>query len=287
MARKTNLLTGLSGVQPNAAATAPITSDRRVHGLIFEYSNAASRLAGLPATKAQIEADLKEVRFIANSKILRRALASEVNVINADNGIAFQDGYLLLPFSDSKRRTPDGEEWGAFVAFGIPGVSIEVDIAATAVDPQLRIFCEYDNVADRNRGFILWEKRTVDNPSPGDRDIDTLTRIGAYGRIHFFTDKISRVIAKAEDVTICDRTPDFIKLLGAKHGMVAQAGETLLAFDYTQQITDALDMTKKAADGKTDISISSFVLTLTHAAGVANYPYICERLVPNVAATLV
>lgn len=287
MARKTNKLTGLSGVSANSTGTAPITSDRRIHGLIFKYSNAASRLAGLPATKAQIEADLKEVRFNANAKVLRRATVAQINVINADNGIAFQDGQVLLCFSDAKRRTPDGEEWGAFTAYGIPGVTIEVDIDAAAVAPQLEIVCEYDNVPDRNKGFILWEKRTMDNPAVGERNLNDLPRIGAYGRIHFFTDKITRIVASVDDVQICDRDPALINTLGAKHGMVSQAGETLLAFDYTQQITDSLDMTKKAADGKTDVQVNSFSITLTHDVGVANYDYIAERLVPNVAATLV
>ena len=283
MSRKTNPIVGLSGVEPNQTVTGKCQSDRRYHGFLINYSNAASRLAGLPATHAQMEADIGEIRFIANSKVLRRFTAAQLNTINALNKIAVRPGQEQIFFSNPKCRTPDGEEWTAFPAYGIPGVTLEVDIAATAVDPQMTIDQVYDYVPDQNKGFCLWEKKSVVNPNAGDMDIDNLTKKGAYSRIHLFTDKISRVLVKVDEVAIHDRTPEKIKAFLEPYGLEVQAGTTPIVFDYTQQISDALDMTKKAPDGKTDVVVDSFVITPTHTAGVATYQYIVERLIANVA----
>lgn len=283
--RLTNPITGINGVAPDSTATAPVTADRRVHGFLLKYSNAASRAAARPATQAEIEADLKEFRFLANAKPLRRALISENNTILALNGIAFRAGHVLIQFSESFRRTPDGEEWGAFNAFGIPGVMLEVDIAATAVGPALQVDCEYDFVSDRNRGFILWEKRSIVSPTPGaEHDLNDLTIKGAYSRIHLFTDKISRVRAQVDDRDVHDRTPETIATWLAKYRMTVQAGTTPVVFDYTQQISDALDM-KRLVDGKA-VPLNSFNLKITHTAGVVTYPVIAERLIQDVAAQI-
>jgi hypothetical protein len=284
MSRYTNPIVGLSGVEANQTVTGKCQSDRRYHGFLINYSNAASRLAARAATQAEMEADIGEIRFIANSKVLRRFTVAQLNLINALNGIAVRAGQEAIFFSDPKRRTPDGEEWGAFTAYGIPGVTLEVDVTATADAPQMTIDQVYDYVPDRNKGFILWEKKSVVNPNAGDLDIDGLTKKGAYSRIHLFTDKISRVLVKVDEVAIHDRTPEKIKAFLAPYGLVVQAGTTPVVFDFTQQISDALDMTKKAPDGKTDVAVDSFVITPTHTAGVATYQYIVERLIANVAA---
>lgn len=282
--RLTNPLTGINGVAPDSTASASVTNDRRIHGFLVTYSNAASRAAARAATQAEIEADLKEFRFIANAKPLRRALVSELHKINALNAIPFRAGQVLIQFSEPFRRTPDGEEWGAFAAFGIPGVTLEIDIAATAVGPALSVDCEYDFVPSQ-RGFIMWEKRSIVSPTPGDDyDLNDLPRKGAYSRIHLFTDKISRVRAQLEDRDVHDRTPEKIAAFLGKYGMTVQAGTTPVVFDYTQQISDALDM-KRLVDGKA-VPVSSFNLKITHAAGVATYPVIAERLVQDIAAEI-
>lgn len=287
MSRFTNPVSGVNGVVAGATATVAVQNNRRIHGFLISYSNTASRTAVRNATQAEIEADIGEIRFLANGKPLRRSSAAELNIINNLNGVAPRAGQLLMQFSTSKTRTPDGEEWGAFTAFGIPGITLEIDIAAAAAGPQLSIDCEYDFYPDRNKGFILWEKRSIVNPTAGDYDLNDLTKNGAYSRIHLMTDKISRVRAQIDDSDVHDRTPDKIAAWLAKHGMTVQAGTTPVVFDYTQQRSDALDMTRKASDGKTDVPVNSFNLKITHTAGVASYYLISERLIGNVAAYVV
>jgi hypothetical protein len=283
--RLTNPVTGINGVYPDSTASAAIQNNRRIHGFLATYSNAASRAAARPATQAEIEADLGEFRLMANGKPLRRALVSELHKINALNGLAFRAGQVLVQFSDPKRRTPDGEEWGAFSAFGIPGITVEFDIKSTAVGPALSLDCEYDFVPDKNRGFIVWEKRTIVSPTAGDDyDLNDLIRAGAYSRIHLFTDKISRVRAQIDDADMHDRTPEKIAAFLAKHGLTVQAGTTPVVFDYTQQISDALDMTRLINGVATPVN--SFNVKITHTAGVATYPVISERLVKDVAAQI-
>ena len=280
--RLTNPISGINGVAAAATASVPLQNNRRIHGILLTYSNTASRAASRNATQAEIEADLGECRIMSNGKPLRRFLISENNIINALNGVAFVTGQVLHLFSNPKRRTPDGEEWGALNAFGLPNLTLEVDIAGAAAGPQLSASMEYDFISDRNPGFILWERRSIVNPSVGDYDLNDLTRSGAYSRIHLLTGNISRVRAQIDDADMHDRTPAQISTLLAKHGMTVQTGTTPVVFYYTQQITDSLDMTRLVA-GKSQ-PVNSFNLKITHTTGVATYPLISERLVANLAA---
>ena len=69
--RLTNPITGINGVAAGTGASAALQNNRRIHGFLLTFNNAASRAAGTPATQAQIENDLGEVRILANGKPLR------------------------------------------------------------------------------------------------------------------------------------------------------------------------------------------------------------------------
>jgi len=151
----TPLTQSFNNVAAGGMATTKLPRNRRYHGLILQYKTNAAQ--------ATIEADLTQIRIKVNSKVVRAFSAAELNLVNAMNGITFSLGLIPIWFSDPKRRTPEGEEFLALLAYedlGVGDVEIEVDIAGGAVAPTLgglQIF-DYARPADQ---FAKPELRTV------------------------------------------------------------------------------------------------------------------------------
>ncbi len=121
-----------NNVAAGGMATTKLPRNRRYHGLILQYKTNANQ--------ATIEADLTQIRIKVNSKVVRAFSAAELNLVNAFNGYTFQAGLVPIWFSEPRRRTPEGEEYLALLAYedlGVGDVEIEVDIAGAAVAPTL------------------------------------------------------------------------------------------------------------------------------------------------------
>lgn len=128
----TPLTQSFNNVAASGMATTKLARNRRFHGFILQYKTNAAQ--------ATIEADLTQIRIKVNSKVVRAFSAAELFLINAMNGLTFSAGLIPIWFSEPKRRTPEGEEFLALLAYeklGVGDVEIEVDIAAGAVAPTL------------------------------------------------------------------------------------------------------------------------------------------------------
>src|SRR6478735_12511912 len=60
------------------------------------------------AAQATIEADVTEIRVIANGKVQRRFSAADLNVVNATYGVAFTLGMIPILLHHPRARTWQG-----------------------------------------------------------------------------------------------------------------------------------------------------------------------------------
>lgn len=149
------ILPAFNNVAVGGTATTRVPRNARYHAFFLQYKTNANQ--------ATIEADITEVRIKVNGKIIRQASAAQINIINAMNGIAFNAGMLPIIFSEPRRRTPEGEEYLALLAYealGVGDVDIEVDISGAAAAPTLGglMYFDYQRPADQ---FANADLRTV------------------------------------------------------------------------------------------------------------------------------
>lgn len=271
--RQTTLINGINGVGAGQTASVLLPTDRRYHTITLQYSNSGS---ATPA-QAAIQADITEIRLVANGRPIRRFSSTDVFIVNAYRGNAFIAGVVPIFFSEPHRRTPDGEEAFALKAQNLASLALEVDIAGTAVSPALSGVISYDYFSDPDaRSFVVWEKYTVPNPSAGDFDWTTLVRQGEYSAIHLFSGSITRVRSQVDSILVADRTPAQVAALSAPYGLTPQTNHFPLDFALTEQATDTLKMYRVV--GQTQVPVQSFDNTITTSAGGA-FNALAERVV--------
>lgn len=140
MRQYVNLPTGFGGnIAASGMATNKVPRNRRVFRVDLVYKTNANQ--------ATIEADLTQIRLKVNSKVVRTFSATEANAIALLNGIPFTAGILPILLAEPKRRTPEGEEflaWLMYEQLGVGDFDIEVDIGAGAAAPTLVAKYEFD-----------------------------------------------------------------------------------------------------------------------------------------------
>ena len=101
-------------IAASGMATITVPANRRIHRIDLQYKTNANQ--------ATIEADLTQIRLKVNSKVVRTFSATEANVIALQNGITFQAGILPILLSEPRRRTPEGEEFLAWLNYAALGI---------------------------------------------------------------------------------------------------------------------------------------------------------------------
>lgn len=135
----TPFVQGFNNVAAGGMATTRLPRNRRYHALALQYKTNAAQ--------ATIEADLTQIRILVNNKTVRTFSAVELFAISAFCGFTFQLGMLPIFFSDPRRRTPEGEEflaWLAYEAVGVGDIEIQVDISGGAAAPTLTGIQSFD-----------------------------------------------------------------------------------------------------------------------------------------------
>lgn len=277
-----SLLNSIAAVASGQTATVVIPGARRIHAL-FLFPDVGDDATALNYKIRQIRVKLGGVALIALT-------IPQLIALNAYRGLAFTTGQgLPLYFSDPTARTPVGEEASALNAFNLSAalvLEIEYKTAAeynaststsSGFTPTLSGLIEYDPVNDGNRAFIKKTPVTIQNSGAGDVDFNTLPREGAYKALHLFTNLVSRARVTREGVEILDRTPAQIAAIGARNSLTPQTNHVPVDFGFTNQATDALEMT--VPDGKggfRPVNDFNFKLTTT---GAGNLSGIVEQIV--------
>lgn len=198
--------------------------------------------AGVPATKAQMESDISQVRLKIDGKVQRVFSAEELFSINSFNGHVVANGRLPIFFSEPTRRSAQGEDVGSWGTSDIATFQVEVDIDGDAVSPGLSANVLVDP-ANRAMGAIVkWRRQNIPVTATGIVTTTTLDKNNAYYRIHAFSTDIDGVEVLVDQNRILEGSVGELTAHYAAYGLTVPAGETVLAFDADQRISSALAM---------------------------------------------
>jgi len=248
--------------------------NRRVHGIVLNYKDTASQ--------ATMQNDLTQFRLTVNAKVVRTFSATELFLINAENGLAVTAGRVVIPFSEPRRRTPEGEEFGALNAFeelGVGDVGLEVDIAAGVTAPTLTgkhlfdfqqpntVWYERNNpkgnprdiIASRwARSFMHWRRLSVPcaaaftaaaplTPSGFLPFVPTAALAAGYDaflhRIHAFDAVVTQMLLRSGGGRpFWNANESDLAAVANMHGMAKQAATFSALIDSTQQLSDGVSL---------------------------------------------
>lgn len=240
-----------AGIQ--STITLKVPGDIRLHELLLnvQQGQAGSLATPAPATRAQIETAIKDIRINNGTKLLRAASAAQINTINAFNGYTLKDGILALLFSEPWRGTVMAEEITSWDLFGTRGLIIDIDVLVPVAGTFFNITAQrkwdkvrnVDNAGKFIGRYIVW-KRTSDNFTQGVNTRDTYPQELPYSRFHIFAaagaSKITRSIVRLEsnpllDVTNTAEKPEYDESL-TPYKFVKQTGHYAILSDDDQQI---------------------------------------------------
>lgn len=246
-------ITALPPAGTQGTITVKVPGDIRLHELLInvQQGQSGSLTTPAPATKAQIETAIKDVRINNGTKLLRPATAAQINTINAWNGYTLKDGILALLFSEPWRATVMAEELTAWDLFGTRGLTIDIDVLVPASGTFFNITVQrkWDKVpnvdsAGRFIGrYVTW-KRISENFTQGVNTRDTWPKELPYSRAHIFAatggTKVARSIVRLEqnpllDVTNTAEKPEYDESLTPMK-FVKQTGHYAIFSDDDQQI---------------------------------------------------
>lgn len=240
-----------AGVQ--GTITVRIPGDIRLHELLLnvQQGQAGSLTTPAPATRAQIETAIKDVRINNGTKLLRPATAAQINTINAFNGYTLKDGILALLFSEPWRGTVMAEELTSWDLFGTRGLIIDIDVLVPAAGTYFNITAQrkWDKVQNVDSSgkaigrYIIW-KRISENFTQGVNTRDNFPKELPYSRVHIFSaagaSKIARSIVRVQnnpllDVSNTAEKPEYDESL-TPYKFVKQTGHYAILSDDDQQI---------------------------------------------------
>jgi hypothetical protein len=246
-------ITALPPAGTQGTITLKVPGDIRLHELAInvQQGQSGSLTTPAPATKAQIETAIKDVRINNGTKLLRVASAAQINTINAFNGYTLKDGILALLFSEPWRATVMAEEITAWDLFGTRGLTIDIDVLVPASGTFFNVTVQrkWDKVPNVDSGgrfigrYVTW-KRISENFTQGVNTRDTWPKELPYCRAHIFAasggTKISRSIVRLEnnpllDVTNTAEKPEYDESLTPMK-FVKQTGHYAIISDDDQQI---------------------------------------------------
>lgn len=264
--RRRITLPSFNAVGAGQTATLDVPLGRLYHGIFIRYKKTA--------TRAQIEADVKEIRVLINGKAQRRYSAAQLFTMLDMIGYSFQAGIIPIFFSEPNRRTIDGEEGLAWGTADIATFQIEIDIASTATAPTLSAFAEV-GIGNKNLGLIIKHRiESFDSQGAQVKNITGLPKRDIYQRMYVFSSLVTAARVEVDQLCVYDLTRDDAVALMARPTpkLTMPTGTFVICFDDTQQVTDGLPMARN--DGQ---KITEFRVDLT-CSGAGALPIISETL---------
>jgi hypothetical protein len=268
--RRKIVLTSINGVAAGQTATLDLPAGgRRYFSVFAKYKTNAAQ--------ATIEADITEIRVIVNGKVQRRFSTADLFVVNATNGLAFVLGMIPILFAEPRRRTWQGEEGLAWGTVGVNTFRIEFDIAGAAAAPTLTAWAEVDDVPAPLGPITKWYKETFNATGAQTLNITTLPKRDSYARIHARTALVTRAKATVDGLEVYDLSRDeAVAALPRRTALAMQANNFSVIFDDSDQVTDALPMSKQVGPNKF-VGVDEFRLDLT-CSGAGSIPLLIERV---------
>ena len=185
MLRRITRVAPQNAVAPGNTTIFTLPVDRRYHKAQLKVNNNANRNT--------IESIIERVRVIVDDVEQRNNKASEILDINAIYGVDFVAGYLDLFFSEPWLRNLSNENLLSWSMGNVANFRIEVDVAASASNPQLELTVEHDNPINEDGtlppldNIVKWFRRPIGVTSTGERDIMDLPKDqGRLKALHLF-----------------------------------------------------------------------------------------------------
>lgn len=235
-------ITGINGVVAGGTAAVNLDVNKRVHGLTFYYKGTAAQ--------ATIEADITFIQLFVNGVMIRDINVAELFVENAANGRAFVVGQIPIFFSEPWRASVMSEEATAWDLFGQVSFTAKIGISGAAVAPTLTGNYAYDflrNVDQAGKpalNIVKWIRDSF-NLSLGTQTLTQFQKGFLYQRQTFTTtagNEISAFLVQLNSNVVRNVSRTEIANILAAYQITQQAATSLLYWDYTQQITDALEV---------------------------------------------
>lgn len=235
-------ITGINGVAVGGVANVNLDVGRRYHDLTFYYKSNANQ--------ATIEADILYIHLFVNGTLIREIIPAELFRENAANGKAFVAGEIPIFFSEPWRASVMSEEATSWDMFGQLTFTAKIGISGSATAPAITGVASYDFLrnVDQNGNpalnIVKWVRNTF-NLSSGLQTLTAFEKGFLYQRMTLTTSagqEISAVLVQHRSNVIRNVTRTEIANTLAKYSITQQAATTLLYWDYTQQITDALEV---------------------------------------------
>lgn len=241
--RTNDQITGINGVVAGGTASVELPVNRRYHGLTFYYKTNAAQ--------ATIEADLNYIQLYVNTILIRDVNLTELFLENAANGRAFVLGQIPLFFSEPWRAAVMDEEMTSWDLFGQLSFTAKVGIAGAAAAPTLVGNSQFDYLQNvdattgkRRLSVIKWIRNSF-NLSVGQQVLTQFQKGNRYQRQTFRTtagNEISAFLVSLNSVITRNVSRTEIANICAAYEITQQAATSLLYWDYTQQVTDYLDV---------------------------------------------
>ena len=253
-------VTALPPAGSSGTITVRVQGNQRLHELAFnvQQGQAGTLTTPAPATRAQIETAIREVRISQGSRLLRTFSAAQLFTILAFNGYTLTDGIMPVLFSEPWRGTVMAEEITSWDLFNTRGLTIDIDVVVPASGTffAINISRKYDFLRnlDSNGAFIgryiLW-KRISESFTQGENTRDNLPKELAYSRLHIFAaagaSKIERSVVRLENTPVyviwaTAPRPEYDEHL-LPYKFAKQTGHYAILADYEQQIQSIIPVT--------------------------------------------
>lgn len=227
------------GIGQTATLSLPVGAVQ-YHAIYLIYSTTT---AG-GATRANMEAEITEVRLMLNGRAQRTFSFKQAMDIYERMGISFSAGILPIYFSEPWRRAAQGEDVLAWPMGDMSTFVIEVDIIGTATAPvTLKALIVQDQVDAQLGGIVKWFRHTVPVPAIGEVDFDSLPKRDTLAKLHFFSADIAKIGFKVSNRQVVEftLTPAQLDYIYLQHGGIAGVtGLTGVFFDFTNRNADML-----------------------------------------------
>lgn len=247
MSRINDQIAGINGVVAGGVATVNLDVGRRYHGLSFYYKGNAAQ--------ATIEADILYIYLYVNTVLIREIIPSELFNENAANGRAFNLGEIPIFFSEPWRASVMSEEATAWDMFGQLSFTAKLAIAGAAVAPAVTGVSQYDYLRNVDQSgapalnIVKWVRNSF-NLSLGQQILTQFEKGKLYQRQTFTTtagNELSAFLVTLNGQVQRNVTRTEIANVVDAYQITQQAATSLLYWDYSQQITDALEVGPTAA----------------------------------------
>jgi hypothetical protein len=243
--RQLNRITGIEGVTQGGNATVSLPTGRRYHGVKF--------YARVNGVLAPIETVIGKVRAIVNGVTVRDLTALQILGIAQANGLDPSEGELPIFFSEPWRASVMGEEATSWDMAGQNSFKYELQILEQDEPTdvvQISGVMEFDYIRNRNQEgkpmlAIIRQSVTTYNVPAGQYDMDTLPvrfpiqRIWLDGPEAISAVEVTRDSEKVYEVTNAQNQNEL-----ADYKIDGTTFAFPIVFDFTQQITDGLEVAR-------------------------------------------